>query len=158
MLKEILSISGRTGLYKLIARGKNMLIVESLNDQKRMPAYSHEKIIALGDIAIFTTESEAPLREVLENIKAKENGAKVSIDLKSDNNDLRDYFSSVMPNFDRNKVYLSDMKKIINWYNILIELGMDDFSEEAETEKSEESENENEPNKDEESENPEVKE
>jgi len=144
MLKEILSISGRPGLYKLVARGKNMLIVESLSDKKRMPTYSHEKIIALGDIAIFTTESEAPLREVFNNIKEKENGAKISINLKSDNNDVRDYFSLVMPNFDRNKVYLSDMKKIINWYNILVELGMDDFSEEAEDEKEKDEENKDE--------------
>ena len=140
MLKEILSISGRTGLYKLVARGKNVLIIESLNDKKRMPAYSHEKIISLGDIAVFTTEGEAPLREVLENIKAKEQGAKISINLKSDNDSLRDYFSFVLPNFDRNKVYLSDMKKIINWYNLLVELGMDDFSEEAESKKKDEGE------------------
>ena len=144
MLKKILSISGRPGLYELVAHGKNMLIVESLNDKKRMPAYSHEKIISLDDIAIFTTENEVPLKEVLKNIKEKENGAKVSINLKGDNSDVRDYFSSILPNFDKNKVYLSDMKKIINWYNTIIEVGIDVFSEETEDEKNEEGEKEDE--------------
>ena len=90
MLKTILSISGKPGLFKLISQAKNMLIVESLQTGKRQPAYAHEKIISLGDIAIFTDEEDVPLSEVLNAIKEKENGAKVTLDIKkADNETLR---------------------------------------------------------------------
>ena len=92
MLKTILSISGKPGLFKLISQAKNMLIVESLQTGKRQPAYAHEKIISLGDIAIFTDEEDVPLSEVLNAIKEKENGAKVTLDIKkADNETLRAY-------------------------------------------------------------------
>jgi len=132
MLKKILSISGKPGLYELVSQGKNMLIVESLKEKKRMPAYSHEKIISLADIAIFTDEGEIPLKNVLISIKEKENGAKSSLDPKSDNKGLREYFATVLPNFDRDRVYPTDIKKIISWYNLLIETGKDVFVEETE--------------------------
>jgi hypothetical protein len=138
MLKKILSISGKPGLYELISQGKNMLIVESLKEKKRMPAYSHEKIISLADIAIFTDENEVPLKKVLISIKEKENGAKVSLDPKSDNNKLREYFASVLPNFNREKVYPTDIKKIISWYNFLTETGRNELFEETEEETAEE--------------------
>ncbi|MFA6778626.1 MAG: DUF5606 domain-containing protein [Paludibacteraceae bacterium] len=136
MLKKILSISGKAGLYELVSQGKNMLIVESLTEKKRIPAYSHEKIISLADIAIFTDESEVPLKTVLESIKKKENGAKSSVDPKSDANVLREYFATILPNFDRNRVYPSDIKKVISWYNILIETGKNNFSEEKKEEEA----------------------
>ena len=79
MLKTILSISGKPGLFKLVSHGKNMLIVESLTDKKRVPAYAKDKVISLGDIAIYTTETEVPLHEVLTSVKNKENGAKVTV-------------------------------------------------------------------------------
>jgi len=139
MLKKTLSISGKPGLYELVSQGKNMLIVESLKEKKRIPAYSHEKIISLADIAIFTDEGEVPLKKVLTSIKEKENGAQASLDPKSDNKALREYFASVLPNFDREKVYPTDIKKIISWYNLLIESGKDVFTEESE-EKAEEQE------------------
>jgi len=109
-----------------------MLIVESLTEKKRIPAYSHEKIISLADIAIFTDDSEVPLRTVLESIKTKEKGVKASVDPKSDANALRDYFATILPNFDRNRVYASDIKKVLAWYNLLIETGHNDFSEKEE--------------------------
>ncbi len=137
MLKRILSISGKPGLYELVSQGKNMLIVESLKDKKRMPAYSHEKIISLADIAIFTDEGEVPLKNVLTSIKEKENGAISSLDPKSDNKALREYFASVLPNFDREKVYPTDIKKIICWYNLLIETGKDVFTAEQEEQTNE---------------------
>jgi hypothetical protein len=137
MLKKILSISGKPGLYELISQGKNMLIVESLKEKKRMPAYSHEKVISLADIAIFTDEDEVPLRKVLIAMKEKENGGKASLDLKCDNNKLREYFASVLPNFDRERVYPTDIKKIISWYNLLIETGKDAFEDEVEEEPEE---------------------
>ena len=111
MLKTILSISGKPGLYKLISQGRNMLIVESLTDKKRFPAYGNEKIISLGDIAMYTDTDDVPLRDVLTAMKEKENGAAVVMDLKKATADeLRAYLGEVLPTFDRDRVYLSYMK------------------------------------------------
>ena len=142
MLKTILSISGKPGLFKLISQAKNMLIVESLQTGKRQPAYAHEKIISLGDIAIFTDEEDVPLSEVLNAIKEKENGAKVTLDIKKDDNEtLRAYLAEVLPNFDRERVYPTDIKKLISWYNLLVETGNTDFVEEEKTQKDADVEN-----------------
>ena len=142
MLKTILSISGKPGLFKLISQAKNMLIVESLQTGKRQPAYAHEKIISLGDIAIFTDEEDVPLSEVLNAIKEKENGAKVILDIKkADNETLRAYLAEVLPNFDRERVYPTDIKKLISWYNLLVETGNTDFVEEEKTQKDADVEN-----------------
>lgn len=139
MLKTILSISGKPGLYKLISQGKNMLIVESLSvDKKRFPAYGNEKIISLGDIAIYTDEEEAPLRDVLTSIREKENGAAISLDVKKASVDeLRHYLGEVLPNFDRERVHANDIKKLISWYNILIANGITDFQKKEEDGKAE---------------------
>lgn len=140
MLKTILSISGKPGLFKLISQAKNMLIVESLQTGKRQPAYAHEKIISLGDIAIFTDEEDVPLSEVLNAIK--ENGAKVTLDIKkADNETLRAYLAEVLPNFDRERVYPTDIKKLISWYNLLVETGNTDFVEEEKPQKDADVEN-----------------
>ena len=136
MLKLILSISGKPGLYKLVSQAKNMLVVESLQTGKRQPAYAHEKIISLGDIAIFTDSGEVALGEVME----KENGGKVSVDLKSDNNILKEYFSGILPDFDRERVYPTDIKKLMSWYNLLIEKGYTDFVKKEEVAKETEKE------------------
>lgn len=127
MLKTILSISGKPGLYKLVSRGKNMLIVESLVDKKRVPAYAKDKVISLGDIAIYTVDAEIPLHEVLTSVKNKENGEKVA-SLPSTPDQLRAYFAEVLPAFDRERVYPSDIKKLLSWYNLLIEGGITDFT------------------------------
>lgn len=128
-------------MYKLISQAKNMLIVESLQTGKRQPAYAHEKIISLGDIAIFTDEEDVPLGEVLNSIKVKENGAKVSLDAKkADTEALRAYLAEVLPNFDRERVYATDIKKIISWYNLLVETGNDNFVEEKKTDDTPEKE------------------
>lgn len=144
MLKTILSISGKPGLYKMVSQGKNMLIVESLVDKKRIPAYAKDKVISLGDIAIYTNDSEVPLYEVLNSIKEKENGEKPSLELsKATSDDLRNYLAEVLPDFDRERVYPSDIKRLISWYNLLLNAGITDFSpEESETEASEENETE----------------
>ena len=142
MLKTILSISGKPGLFKLISQAKNMLIVESLQTGKRQPAYAHEKIISLGDIAIFTDEEDVPLSEVLNAIKEKENGAKVTLDIKkADKETLRAYLAEVLPNFDRERVYPTDIKKLISWYNLLVETGNTDFVEEEKPQKDADVEN-----------------
>jgi hypothetical protein len=127
MLKKILSISGKPGLYKLISQGKNMLVVESLSNGKRMPSYSSDKAISLGDIAIFTDGGEVPLAQVFENIKTKENGGEAAIDPKSNNDELRAYLAEVLPNYDKERVYPSDIKKMLNWYNLLIANNITDF-------------------------------
>lgn len=133
MLKTILSISGRPGLYKLISQVKNMLIVESIDaTKKRFPAYGNEKIISLADIAMYTGDAEVPLRDVLMSMKEKENGAAVSLDPKKANAEqLREYLATVLPDFDRERVYPGDIKKLISWYNILVANGLTEFKEEA---------------------------
>lgn len=141
MLKEILSISGKPGLYKMISQGKNMVIVESLLDGKRIPAYTKDKVVSLGDIAMYTQTEEVSLASVLENIKAKENGQACPVDPKADNPTLRKYMEEVLPEYDRDRVYPSDMRKLFSWYNILINSGITEFlsKEEAAEETTEES-------------------
>ena len=129
MLKEILSVTGKPGLFKLISQGKNMLIVESLIDGKRMPAFTKDKVVSLADIAIFTENEEVPLIQVFEKLRVKENSAAASIDSKADNDKLRAFMLDVLPEYDRDRVYPSDIRKLINWYNILINSGFTSFVE-----------------------------
>ena len=140
MLKTILSISGKPGLYKLIAQGKNMLIAQSISaEKKRFPAYGNEKIISLADIAMYTNDAEVPLRDVLESIKEKENAAVASIDpKKATAEELRSYLAEVLPDFDRDRVYVNDIKKLILWYNILVTNGITEFKETEAKEETEE--------------------
>lgn len=135
MLKGILAISGQPGLYKLVAESKNNIIVESLETGKRMPAYSTSKISALEDIAIFTDTEDMPLKDVFKAISEKEDGGK-TINHKSSSKELRDYFAEVLPEYDRDRVYVSDIKKVLLWYNTLQGKDMLDFSEEEETEEN----------------------
>lgn len=144
MLKTILSISGRPGLYKLVSQGKNMLVVESLIDHKRIPAYTKDKIISLGDIAIYTEEEEKPLHEVFTTIFEKEKGEKTSLNpSKAKPDELHKYMKEILSNYDRDRVYNNDIKKLLNWYNLLISTGITDFtplSEELKEETNTESE------------------
>lgn len=121
MLKIILSVSGKPGLFKLISNAKNMVIVESLADKKRIPIYARDKVVSLGDIAMYTDEAEVPLREVLSIMKAKENGQPTTIKTNSKPEELRKYFAEILPTYDRERVYDSDIKKLITWYNLLIQ-------------------------------------
>lgn len=118
MLKDILAISGQSGLFKLVSKGKNSIIVESLLTGKRTPAHSTAKIISLNDIAIYTEEEEVQLREVLKAIAEKESFGP-AIDHKSSANELKAYFVEVLPDYDKDRVYVSDIKKVIQWYNTL---------------------------------------
>ncbi len=139
MLKTILSISGKPGLYKLISQGRNMLIVESLIDKKRIPAYGNEKIISLGDIAMYTDTDDVPLKDVLQAIKEKEGGNPINMELKkATSDDFRDYLAEVLPSFDRDRVYVSDIKKLISWYNILVAAGLTDFEDNQQAESADE--------------------
>lgn len=133
MFERILTISGKPGLYRLLSQGRNMFIVEAVDaTKKRMPVYNSDKVVMLDDIAIYTDTEEVPLREVFAKIQEKENGV-LSIDIKSSTpEELVEYFETVMPDYDRERVYLTHIKKIYSWYNILVENGVTDFvAEEA---------------------------
>lgn len=134
MLRRILSIAGRPGLFKLASQGKNMLIVEELASGKKTPAYATEKIISLNDIAIYTDEGEVSLASVFDSIKKKENGAATSVKPSNDADQMRTYFGEVLPNFDRSRVHVSDIKKIMVWYNLLVGANLTDFVKEAKAE------------------------
>ncbi len=134
-LTGIIAISGKPGLYKVLAQGKNNIIVESLEDKKRVPAYASDRISALDDISIYTYDEDKPLKEIFASIFEKENG-KETISHKEDQNKLKAYLLEVLPNFDQERVYASDIKKIFQWYNLLLKAGA--LVAEEETEKAEE--------------------
>lgn len=125
MLSEILSVTGRPGLYKLVSTNKNMNIVESLADGKRVPVYAQEKVVALSDVSIYTQSGDTPLREVFKKIKEKEDGKQVSLGSKPSGKELFAYLAEVLPDYSRDSVYAGDVKKLISWYNILIEHNID---------------------------------
>lgn len=127
MLKEILAISGQGGLFKVVSQAKNAIIVESLLDGKRMPAHASSRISALEDISVYTYEGDIKLAEVFKRISEKENKG-VAVDVKSSNDQLKKYFEQILPEYDQNRVYVSDIKKILTWYNILAGKEMLDFS------------------------------
>lgn len=129
MLREIVAISGKPGLFKVLSQGKNMFIVESLIDKKRFPAYARDRVVSLGEIAMFTEDGEKPLNEVLEIIKTKENAAQASTRPNASNEELSAFMESILPNYDKDRVHYSDIKKLISWYNLLIESKNDDFSD-----------------------------
>ena len=132
MLQTILAISGKPGLYKLVSRAKNSLIVEVLDEtHRRMPAFASDRITSLADIAMYTDGEDVPLSKVLENMKSLEDGKVSSVNFKKASGDeLREYFAKVLPEFDRERVHNSDIKKLIQWYNILIVNGVTDFENE----------------------------
>ena len=131
MLETILAISGKPGLYKLVSRGNHSLIVETIDAQKkRFPAFAADKIISLADIAMYTDDKEVPLREVLNSIKKKEGGKAIGLDYrKASKEELYAYLGEVLPNYDHDRIYPADIKKLVQWYNILIENSLDDFDE-----------------------------
>ena len=128
MFERILTISGKPGLYQLLSQGRNMFIVESVDAaKKRMPVYNSDKVVMLDDIAIYTDTEEVPLRDVFAKIYEKENGV-IQLDIKASTpEELVEYFESVMPDYDRERVYLTHIKKIYSWYNILVANGVVDF-------------------------------
>lgn len=133
MLKNILSITGKPGLYKLVNRGNNMLIVESLVDGKRMPTYARDKIVSLADVSMFTTGDDIELWKVLEAAYKKEDGKVASVDAKkADNKVVFAWFDEVLPDWDRDRVYPTDVRKLISWYNILVGAGFTTFAPEEE--------------------------
>jgi len=123
ILKDILAISGESGLFKFIAQGKNAIIVEHLETKKRSSAYGSAKVSSLEDIAIFTEKEDMPLGKVFDLIYEKENGG-MAVDSKADAAKLRIWFEGILPDYSKDKVYTSDMKKVAHWYNILHNLNL----------------------------------
>ncbi len=136
-LKEILAISGKGGLFKMVSQAKKGVIVESLTDGKRFPAFLHDKLSSLEEISIFTTgEEDKPLKDVFKTIFEKYEGGRIP-EIGSDSNSLRGWFEEILPEFDKDRVYISDIKKVIIWYNQLHDKNLLDFTEPADEIKTE---------------------
>lgn len=150
MLETILSIAGKPGLYKLVSRAKMNLIVETIDEKKkRMPTFATDRVTSLSDISMFTEGEDVPLYEVLVKVREKEEGKIASLDWrKASAKQLQDYFAEVLPYFDRDRVHNSDIKKLLQWYDILINAGISNFEEilkpagEEETDESQENKEE----------------
>jgi len=136
-LSKILSISGKSGLFQVVSQLKNAVLVESIIDKKRFPAFAHEKISSLEEIAVFTATEDKPLKEILKTIYDKQEG-KAAPDAKSDNKILQTFFLEVVPDYDPDRVYISDIRKIISWYNLLVEHQLLDFPEPEEKQEEKE--------------------
>lgn len=132
MEQTILSIAGKPGLFKLVSRGKMNLIVEALDEtHKRIPAFGSDRITSLADIAMFTDAEDVPLMKVLAAIRDKEEKKEISFPFKKvSSKELRTYFAEILPDFDRDRVHDSDIRKLLTWYNILVKNGITDFEEE----------------------------
>lgn len=141
MKQTILSISGKPGLYKLVSRGKMNLVVETIDEtHKRIPVFATDRVTSLNDIAMYTEADDVPLPKILQSLCDKEEGKEASLNYKKCSSaELRDYFASVLPDFDRDRVHDSDIKKLLQWYNILVKSGITEFDDKAaETEATEE--------------------
>ena len=134
-LDKILSIGGKPGLYKLLTQTRTGFVAESLLDNRRISVGIQSNVSLLSEIAIYTLEEELPLKEVFGKIKEKEKGGKTSVGHKADKIELEEYFFELIPDYDEDRVYPSDMKKVIQWYNLLHDNGITEFgSEEVSTE------------------------
>jgi hypothetical protein len=140
-LKKILSVSGRPGLYQLIAQSSRGIVSESLLDGKRVTLFSHERISTLEEISIFTHENDMRLKDVLRIIFEKLEG-KPAISHKSSGNELRTFMKQMLPDYDAERVYNSDIQKLVNWYNLLLEKNLID--NEPDEEEPQEAENQEE--------------
>lgn len=140
MERTILAIAGKPGLYKLVSRGKSNLIVEALDEtHQRIPAFATDRVTALADITMFTESEDLPLGTILARIRDKEESKASSLNWrKASASELQEYFASVVPDFDRDRVHNSDIKKLLQWYNILIKAGITDFEDKEEEEEEEE--------------------
>lgn len=130
MLKTILAISGKPGLYKLVSRGNKSLIVETVDAQKkRMPAFGADKVVSLHDISIYTDDdNEVSLESVFESIKTNYEGKAVDLSpKKASQDDIIAFFAKVLPNYDQDRVRVSDMRKVLSWYNLLVDYGITEF-------------------------------
>lgn len=132
MLEKILSITGRPGLFRIISQGKGILIVEELGTGKRYPAHSRDKVVSLGNISMYTDSGDTPLGVILDKVYAKNQGKPVDIKKLISDNALRDEFGAIVEDFDRDRVYDNDIKKLFSWYNILVDNGFTEFADKDE--------------------------
>lgn len=132
MLREILSISGKPGLFKVVKQGNRMLVVEDLTTKKRFPALQRDKIISLGDIAMYTQSEDKPLGEILGLVYANMEGKEIDIKQLVADGKLRDKFAEILPDYDEDRVHDNDIKKLFTWYNLLVASGMKEFTEKKE--------------------------
>ena len=132
MLKDILAISGHGGLFKYLKKSRNGIIVEHLETGKRLNADATARINALEDISVYTLDDDVPLKDIFKNIVEHEDGGPSLNPKKASSNELREYFEHLVPEYDEDRVYVSDIKKILKWYNTLQKLDMLDFDEEEE--------------------------
>ncbi|WP_425236312.1 DUF5606 domain-containing protein [Ulvibacterium sp.] len=137
-LDKILSIGGKPGLYRLLTQTRTGFVAESLLDKKRISVGAHNNVSVLSEIAIYTLEEELPLRQVFQKIQVKEKGGKTSVAHKAEKIALEEYFFEILPNYDEDRVYASDIKKVIQWYNLLLDNGITDFSDDEENSSEEE--------------------
>jgi hypothetical protein len=139
-LDKVLAIAGKPGLYKLVTQTRGGFIAESLIDNRRIAVGIQQNVSILSEIAIYTLTEEVPLKEVFNKIKAKENGAPTSISHKDSKDKLEEYFFDVLPDYDEDRVYASDIKKVVQWYNMLQKNNMLQFEDDAKEEASNEEE------------------
>lgn len=144
MLKEILSITGRPGLFRIISQGKGILVVEELGSGKRFPAHARDKVVSLGDIAMYTESGDTPLGEILDKVYAKYEGRPIDVKGLVASKGLRPAFEAIVEDYDRDRVYENDIKKLFTWYNILIANGFTEFAEKQVEKETEEAKSETE--------------
>ena len=130
MLRKILAVTGRPGLFEIVSQGKNMIIVEELATGHRLPVHSREKVVSLGDIAMYTDSGDKPLGEILDAVYACNEGKPIDVKGLIADGKLRDEFEAVIPDFDKDRVFDSDIKKLFTWYNALIAKGYTRFADE----------------------------
>ena len=140
MLKQILSITGKPGLFKIISQGKGILVVEELGTGRRFPAHSRDKVVSLGDIAMYTESGDTPLGEILDKVYAKYNGEAIDVKALVAEKGLRPAFEAIVADYDRDRVYENDIKKLFTWYNILVANGFKEFATKEEAKEEEKAE------------------
>jgi hypothetical protein len=137
-LEKILAISGKPGLFKLLTQTRTGFVVESLIDSKKLTLGLRSNISLLSEIAIYTLTEEVPLREIFKKIQEKETGEKTSVNHKDNKDKLEEYFFEILPDYDEDRVYASDIKKVLSWYNLLHENGFNDFDSEEKVDEDKE--------------------
>lgn len=138
MLREIISITGRPGLYKLLSRGKGSLIVEEIGTGNRMPIHARDRVVSLGDISMYTESGDTPLGEILDKVYAGMEGKAIEVKALAADKKLKDTFGKMVEDFDRDRVHDSDIKKLFTWYNLLTANGFTEFADKEEEEAKEE--------------------
>ena len=132
MLRTILSVTGKPGLFKILSQGKGVIIAEDLQTGKRTPIHLRDKVVSLGDIAMYTESGDTPLGDILDKVYAWKNGETIDVKALVAEKGLRNAFEQVVEDYDRDRVYEADIKKLFTWYNILLAAGFTKFAEEVE--------------------------